>query len=205
MWSPLLPQTGPEKTLKYAVKKKKIILVSTKSKQSSFGRRTWRGGNKVSRATHRCCLLWEELLQMVISEFQKNKASPSAHQTHNSRAQESKIRLEVTCTYQVGHAGKGGTSVWPYLGAHTLFFHHVRRSLGSFSAWWYLILIPSLMKIISTILKFYFLQVSNPTTIKVFSSSLLNSSQPTGYLLSFLTFNLPRMVPTDHNTLAAET
>lgn len=82
------------------------------------------------------------------------------------------------------------------------FPYQVRLRLSAFSAWQYLNLIPRLLKIVSTILKFYFLQVSNPITVKVFSSSMLSFSQPTWYLLSLLTLSLPRTVHTDLNTLA---
>lgn len=93
---------------------RKKSLVSTESKQSSFGRKTWRGGNKGSRAVHRCCPLWDELLQTVISKFQKKsfcyKATPLAP---TSRDQVFKFWLEITCAYQAGHTREGDTSVWP--------------------------------------------------------------------------------------------
>lgn len=153
------------------------MLVSTKSKQSSLCRRTWRGSNKDSRATRKCCPLWEELLQMVISKFQKNilffyKASPSQHTRHPT------VRVSIQNltgsylwvsgkqekeTLQSGH--------YRYLGAHPLFSHHIRWSLEIFPAWWYLILIPSLMKIISTILNFYFLRFKSHNHQNIFQLS----------------------------------
>lgn len=75
--------------------------------------------SKVSRATHRCCLLWTSritLLQMVISKFQKNssffyKAPPSAHQALNRGVRYPNLAGSYLCT-SGRSCRKGGTWVW---------------------------------------------------------------------------------------------
>lgn len=183
------------------------MLVSTKSKQSSFGRRMWGGSNGtrspgLPRGVVCSGTSWTALLQMVKVLFlQSIPLSKSG--TWQQRSGIQNLTGSYLCMSGRLCRKRRHFNWWLHIFGWWLFPHYIGWSLETFSAWGYLILIPSLMKIISTTLKFYFLQVSNPIPIKIFSSSLLNSSQPTCYLLSLLTFNLPRTIPTDLNILAA--